>query len=142
MDGGKLDVAGHVDASGTDAGSIHLHAKNDVTVLAGGKLDAVSIGSGESGGTVEIGTAQGALNLAQGSAIDVQGGDNGDGGKVVLRAPRTGSGAGTDVAVGSIAGSIRGAGSVVVEAVKVYDNITTLTCSPAQAQAQPSALTR
>ena len=83
------------------------HAKNDVTVLAGGKLDAVSTGSGESGGTVEIGTAQGALNLAQGSAIDVQGGDNGDGGKVVLRAPRTGSGAGTDVAVGSIAGSIR-----------------------------------
>ena len=74
LDGGKLDVAGHIDASGTDAGSIHLYAKNDVTVLAGAKLDAVSTGSGESGGTVEIGTAQGALNLAQGSAIDVQGG--------------------------------------------------------------------
>ncbi len=82
---------------------------------------------------MEIGTAQGALNLAQGSAIDVQGGDNGDGGKVVLRAPRTGSGAGTDVAVGSIAGSIGGAGSVVVEAVKVYDNITTLSATGASA---------
>ncbi|WON75057.1 filamentous haemagglutinin family protein [Nitrosospira sp. Is2] len=131
-DGGKLDVAGHVDASGKDAGNIHLHAKNDVAVLAGGKLDAVSTGSGESGGEVEIGTAVGSLNLAQGSAIDVQGGNNGHGGKVVLRAPRTGSGAGTDVAVGSIGGSISGAGSVAVEAVKVYDNITTLTASGAR----------
>ena len=47
-DGGKLDVAGHIDASdkdgSKDAGSIHLHAKNDVTVLAGAKLDAVSTG--------------------------------------------------------------------------------------------------
>lgn len=136
-DGGQLDVAGHVDASGKDgrkdAGSIHLYAKNDVTVLAGAKLDAVSTGSGESGGKVEIGTAAGSLILTQGSAIDVQGGDNGDGGKVVLRAPRTGDGAGTDVAVGSIAGNISGAGSVAVEAVKVYDNITTLTASGAGA---------
>ena len=55
----------------------------------------------------------------------------GEGGEIVLRAPRTGAGAGDEVAVGSVGGSIGGARSVVMEAVKVYDHIATLTTSDA-----------
>ncbi|SCY11929.1 filamentous haemagglutinin family protein [Nitrosospira sp. Nsp13] len=134
VDGGKLDVAGHVDASGGDAGNIRLYAKNDVTVLASAKLDAYATGNGKHGGEVEIGTTAGRLNLAAGSTLDVHGGSGAqasEGGEVLLRAPRTGGGAGSDVAVGNINSNISGARSVVVEAVKVYDNITTLTGSGA-----------
>jgi filamentous hemagglutinin len=130
VDGGKLDVAGRVDASGGDAGSIRLYARNDVTVLASAKLDAYASGNGKNGGEVEIGTTQGRLSLATGSTVDVRGGGGaqvGEGGEVLLRAPRTGGGAGNEVAVDGINSNISGARSVVVEAVKVYDNITTLT---------------
>ncbi|WP_025041352.1 filamentous haemagglutinin family protein [Nitrosospira briensis] len=127
-DGGKLGVAGHIDASGKDAGSINLYAGNDVTVLTGARLDAYATGANRSGGEVEIGTTEGKLNLAAGSVVDVHGGSGsqpGEGGKVLLRAPR--SSAGDEVGVSAIDSSISGAGSVVVEAVKVYGNITTLT---------------
>lgn len=89
-DGGKLDVAGHIDASGKDAGRIDLYAGNDVTVLAGARIDAYATGSNRSGGKVEIGTTEGKLNLAAGSMVDVHGGSgsqSGEGGKVLLRAP-------------------------------------------------------
>mgnify|MGYP001551149249 FL=1 len=134
VDGGKLDVAGHIDTSGSDGGSIDLHAGNDVTVAAGARLDAYATGDGKNGGEVEIGTASGRLNLAAGSTLDVHAGGGaqpGEGGEIVLRAPRTGAGAGDDVAVGSVGGSIGGARSVVVEAVKIYGNIATLTRSGA-----------
>ncbi|MEP6605574.1 MAG: filamentous hemagglutinin, partial [Nitrosospira sp.] len=130
VDGGKLAVAGRVDASGGDAGSISLYARNDVKVLASAKLDAYASGNGKNGGEVEIGTTQGRLSLATGSTVDVRGGGGaqaGEGGEVLLRAPRTGGGAGNEVAVDGISSNISGARSVVVEAVKVYDNITTLT---------------
>ena len=95
VDGGKLDVAGHIDASGKDAGSITLYAKNDMTVLAGAKLDAYATGDGKNGGEVEIGTTAGRLNLAGGSTLDVHGGGSGgqagQGGEVLLRAPGPGA---------------------------------------------------
>ncbi|MDQ3185132.1 MAG: filamentous hemagglutinin family protein [Pseudomonadota bacterium] len=134
VDGGKLDLAGHIDASGKDGGSIHLYAKNDVAVLASAKLDGYATGNGKNGGEVEIGTTEGRLNLAAGGTVDVHGGGGaqaGEGGEVVLRAPRTGSGAGSEVAVDGVNSGINGARSVVLEAVKVYDQITTLTSTGA-----------
>ncbi len=127
VDGGKLDIAGHIDASGNNAGNIHLDAKNDVAVLASAKLHANAAGDAKNGGDVEIGTTEGRLKLATGSTVDVRGGRNGGGGEVLLRAPRTGSGAGDEVAVDSVNSGISGARSVVVEALKVYGNINTLT---------------
>ena len=126
-DNGKLDVAGHLDVSGDAAGSIGLYAKSDVNLLAGAKVDAYAAGVDEHGGEVVIATVSGSLNLAAGSAIDVSGGVGGDGGKVLLRAPRTGGGVGSDVSVGSLGGGINGANSVVLEAFKLYSNINTLT---------------
>ena len=134
VDEGKLDVAGHIDASGNAGGSIDLYAGNNMTLLAGARLDAYATGDGKNGGEVEIGTASGRLNLATGSMLDVHAGGGaqpGEGGEIVLRAPRTGAGAGDEVAVGSVGGSIGGARSVVMEAVKVYDHIATLTTSDA-----------
>jgi filamentous hemagglutinin family protein len=131
-DGGKLDVAGALDASGEDAGRIELFAKNDVNVLASATLKAVSSGAFEDGGDIEIGTRDGSLNLAAsdpGKGIDVSGGAGGQGGTVLLRAPRTGSGVTADVAVTAANSTITGARSVAVEAVKAYDNKTTLDVS-------------
>ena len=129
VDNGKLDLAGRIDVSGDDAGRIDLHARNDVNVLAGTKFDAYSTGNGKNGGEVEIGTAEGRLNLAEGSVIDVHGGHDGEGGKILLRAPRLGSGAGDEVALDNINSSISGAKSVVIEAVKIYDGVDALTAS-------------
>lgn len=135
VDDGKLDLAGHIDVSGNDAGRINLYARNDVNVLAGTKLDAYSTGNGKNGDEVDIGTAEGRLNLAEGSVIDVHGhnsehgGEGGEGGRILLRAPRLGSGAGNEVALDNINSSINGAKSVVIEAVKIYDGIDALTAS-------------
>jgi filamentous hemagglutinin len=127
VDNGKLDLAGHIDASGKNGGSINLNARNGVAVLAGAKLDAYASGIRKNGGEVAIGTSDGSLSLGDGGRVDVHGGTGGMGGKIVLRAPRTGAGAGDDIAVDSINSAINGAESIVVEAVKVYDNIATLT---------------
>jgi hypothetical protein len=134
-DGGKLDVRGELDASGADAGRIELFAKDDVKVLGkdeanglpGAKLLAQSSGAGEDGGDIVIGTRDGSLNLETGSDIKVSGGTDGQGGTLLLRAPRVGGN--TDVAVSPIKSTIAGARSIAVEAVKVYENKTTLDTS-------------
>lgn len=125
VDGGKLDVKGELDASGEDAGRIELFAQGDVKVSAGAQLRAQSSGAGEDGGDIVIGTRDGSLDLAAGSDVGVSGGAGGQGGTLLLRAPRTGS----DVAVGALDSTVAGARSIAVEAVRVYDNIGTLTAS-------------
>jgi filamentous hemagglutinin family protein len=117
VDNGKLDVAGSLDVSGEDAGRIELFASNDVSVQEGAKLLAKSTGGNEDGGDIEIGTRDGKLDLASGSAIDVSGGADGQGGTVLLRAARTAN----DVNIGALKSSGLGsARSLSIEAVKVY----------------------
>ncbi|WP_041432862.1 filamentous haemagglutinin family protein [Thiobacillus denitrificans] len=117
-DGGKLDVAGELDASGTDAGRIELFAKGDVNVTGTASLSAKSRGANEDGGDLEIGTREGNLDLAEGSTIDVVGGAGGQGGTVLLRAPRSG----VDVNVTALkSAGLAGARAVSVEAFRVYN---------------------
>ncbi|MBT9463066.1 filamentous haemagglutinin family protein [Hydrogenophaga sp.] len=128
VDDGALTLAGQLDASGGDAGRVELFAKNDVTVEAGARMVAVSSGKGQDGGDVVIGTRDGTVRL-NGGTIQVGGGVGGQGGTVLLRAPRI---AGyTDVAVtaepGALDSAMSSARSVSVEAVRVYDKINTLT---------------
>ena len=149
-DAGSISLAGtsRIDASGAKGGSIELSARaqagrddsgqvrllDDAHLLARG-LAAVSASGGGSageGGRVLIQTATadgGAPATGSGSAsillasgvIDVRGSEAGHGGSVTLRAPRTGSGAGQDVAVASLNSSVRGTdGPLVVEAYKRY----------------------
>jgi filamentous hemagglutinin len=125
-DNGKINVAGTLDASGDSTGRIELFASNNVAVQSTAKLDAHSTGAGKDGGDIEIGTSAGNLTMVAGSTLNVSGGSGGVGGTVLLRAPRTGAGAGTGVAVSALASTVTGARSVSVEAVKVYNNINTL----------------
>ncbi|MDP1926193.1 MAG: filamentous hemagglutinin, partial [Thiobacillus sp.] len=128
VDDGKINVAGTLDASGEKAGRIELFAKNNVNVESTARLAAVSSGANEDGGDIVIGTRKGQLNLEasdQGKGIDVSGGAGGQGGTVLLRAPRTRvvtNGVEVlDVAVTALSSTISGARSVSVEAVKVYN---------------------
>jgi filamentous hemagglutinin len=124
-DEGALDIAGTIDASGVSAGHIALFARDDVNLLSTGKLLAVASGAGKQGGDIEIGTADGSLNLAAGSRVDLTSGAGEQGGTLRLRAPRVGN----DVAVTALDSDIAGAASISVEALKVYDGITTLNAS-------------
>ncbi|MHB1188783.1 filamentous haemagglutinin family protein [Thiobacillus sp.] len=130
-DQGAIRVAGTVDASGGKGGRIGLYAGGDLDLQAGAKLLAnatdtlaAAKGTAGEGGLVELGSGDsGVLNLAAGSQIDVSvpTGSAARGGRVVLRAARTGAGAGTGVALGARQGQIAGAERVEVEAYKVYD---------------------
>ncbi|TSA48449.1 MAG: hypothetical protein D4R48_05450 [Nitrosomonadales bacterium] len=112
VDGGKMDVAGTVDASGSNGGKVEIYAKKDLTLKAGGKLlargtaDTVTKGDGKgAGGSVllssdsgtvkaEVFQADGVTRLANAALIDVSGDQvgplMGDPGVVTLRAGRSG----------------------------------------------------
>ena len=130
-DQGAIRVAGKVDASGGKGGRIGLYAGGDLDLLSSAKLLAnatdslvAAKGTAGEGGRVELGSGDaGVLNLAAGSNIDVSvpTGSAARGGRVVLRAARTGAGAGDGVALGVRDGKIVGAERVEVEAYKVYD---------------------
>lgn len=139
---GDIRVTGTIDASGRTGGRIALVAGGSLVLEPGSLLTArgVEFRSAGKGGDIrlEAGAAvNGASNLAamldirSGATIDlgvdalVPGDYTAPGssafqgqftGKLHLRAPRIGN----DVAVGSIAGSIAGASSVLVEGYRVY----------------------
>jgi len=142
-DAGNILAAGRIDASGEKGGAISLLASGDVTLSGGASLDAsatqfvtAAAGSAGDGGTVTLGTTGGHIDMQAGSSINVDhapdaagsGGvkvaSKGEQGSVLLRLPRPGTGAG--LAVASLAGSITGAREVALEAVKIYDNITSI----------------
>lgn len=126
-DQGAINVSGTVNANSDKQGSIGLYASGDLTLESTAQLSANSSAAGAEGGKVTLATSNGALNLNQGSSIQVAGGNNGAGGTVGLRAPRTGAGSGTGVAVNHLDTTITGAQSVVLEAFRVFNNVTTLT---------------
>ncbi len=128
-DQGAINVSGTINANSDKQGSISLNANGDVTLQSTAQLTANSSKAGAEGGKVMLATQNGALNLNQGASISVAGGANGTGGSVNLRAPRTGAGSGNGVAVNALETTIAGARSVVLEAVKVFDNVNTLTSS-------------
>ncbi|MES1998351.1 MAG: filamentous hemagglutinin family protein [Pseudomonadota bacterium] len=126
-DAGKLDVSGLIDASGSKGGQIRLAARDNVTLHSGASLQAN--GSTGAGGQVELDTTSGTINVDNGAQIGVSGASGDatvDGGQVLLRAPRT---AGNTVGMTLGNGVISGAKTTVAEAVKVYDDISTLDAS-------------
>ena len=138
-DTGAITVNGKVDASGDKGGRIEMYAKNDLTVNRGAQLLAKGLadkqtaaGTTGNGGTVVLSSDSGIVNAVaddlggvHGALIDVSGDKAGSiqgaGGNVIMRAARTGVGAGTGVKVNTAAtAAVTGAKSVAVEAVKVY----------------------
>jgi filamentous hemagglutinin family protein len=130
-DQGAITVSGLIDASSATAGEIELHAKNDITLTSSAILRATSTANGKQGGKVVLGTTAGMLDLQTGSRIDVNADAGGEGGNVLLRALRTGSGAGDGVAVNGLNSTIQGASATVLEAVQIYRNVDTLTAGSA-----------
>lgn len=128
-DEGRITVAGTLDASGVQGGSIALFAGTGLQLASGARVDAHASGATQDGGEIMLGTRGGTLALSGGSVLALGGGAGGRGGAVVLRAPRTGAGAGTDVAVSELAGTVSGARTLAIEAVKLYDGKTTLTAT-------------
>jgi filamentous hemagglutinin family protein len=136
-DSGSINVAGTLSASGTSAGKIRVYASGDANLLAGGQLGATSSAAKKDGGDIEFGSASGTVNFAATSNVNLAGGSGGSNGTLLLRALRNGG----DVAVSGLDSTIEGARSVSVEAVKVYDNITTLASSGASSGATLSLTT-
>jgi filamentous hemagglutinin len=130
-DAGSITVNGKIDASGATPGDIRLSAANDVILAATAVLDASGTANDDAGhgGAVTLETATGVIDVRSGSQL-VLGPVNGATGVLTLRAPRIGAGAGTDIAAGNhLRGTLRGVGSVVVDAFKTYNNISSLTAS-------------
>ena len=142
LDGGALTVAGKVDASGPQVGSIRLYAANGLTLLGTAMLDAHGtvlrvdsygkIIDSPNRAMVELGSGAGTLTLAAGARIDLRNGTGtavgtaagqNDGlprGTLDLYAPRLGT---NDIAIdarGML--DIVGARSISVNAVRRYDD--------------------
>ncbi|WP_047533415.1 filamentous haemagglutinin family protein [Methylotenera sp. N17] len=126
-DAGNIRVSGDIVATAPKNSRVGLYANQNLTLESTANIQANSTKSGEAGGKVELFTQQGTLALENGSKINVAGGTGGAGGDVHLRAPRTGAGAGNDVAVSALATAINGAKSTVLEAFKVFTGVTTVT---------------
>ncbi|MCB5190616.1 filamentous hemagglutinin family protein [Methylobacillus arboreus] len=131
-DTGAITVAGTIDASGQDGGSIRLYSKNDLTIVAGGSLQARAAASDGKGGDVllssengtiraEVFEADGSTHLANAALIDVSGSERG---QVNMRAAREGV-AGLKVDTDATA-AVAGADKILLESVKVTDVATTL----------------
>lgn len=144
-DGDGVFVAGTIDATGVNGGSIALYGAREVELASTAKLNARATGYAAQdtrraeGGDVRIGIAEGGIgiDIAAGAVIDVSAERPGDrliaetrnkqvyytyvegdeGGTVLLRAPiRSGEGgAGVDI---DVAGSILGARDITVEAYR------------------------
>ncbi len=123
-DSGDLNVTGTIDSSGAKDGSIKIYAKNDVTLASTANLKANSTQAGSEGGTVKISTLQGSLDLKAGSNINVSGGADAKGGKVMLRAPRSIDN--NDINITQVATNITGADKVQAEGFRLY-NRTSIT---------------
>lgn len=151
VDDGNLSVAGMLDARGGAGGSITLSAGQSVATGDAGRLSlegtarllasattaaTSAAGSTGDGGRVLLSAANAdgnaarradggaSVRAASGALIDVSGAGLGQGGSLVVRAPRVGDGAGTDVAVADFGARVAGASDARIEAVKVYQAAT------------------
>ncbi|NVO17593.1 MAG: filamentous hemagglutinin family protein [Rhodoplanes sp.] len=153
MDGGGLTVAGRIDASGFQVGTIRLAAKGDLTVA--GTLDAHGTGlrldsygkiiDSSNRAIVALTTVAGRLTLSAGSVIDLRAGSESaraDGtarGTLDLMAPRVG---GNDVAVDVLGRvDVRGAKTIAVYGFRTYDDAP-LAALPDVSGSRPQLITQ
>ncbi|MGY1488793.1 filamentous hemagglutinin family protein [Methylobacillus pratensis] len=130
-DGGGIEIAGTVDASGNNGGDIRIYARDNLRLNAGGQLLARGASDGKGGKVLlssESGTintkvfgADGVTRLADAAMIDVSGGQRG---QVNMRAEREGT-AGLKVDHNATA-AVSGADKILLESVHVMESGTTL----------------
>lgn len=124
-DSGKLSVAGELSVNGYQAGKLQLAAGDELTILAGAKLSAVSSGSGKSGGSIILtstdadGDSKQGVTIASGARLDVSGAKSG--GEVSVTVNRLGD----DDAAEAIANdTVIGAANLKVNAMAQYGTDT------------------
>lgn len=125
-DAGQINVSGDVRTNSANNGSIGLFAQNGLTLSATANLNASSSADGAKGGRIDLHTVNGNLNLQANATINVSGGNAGQGGTVHLRAPRIGAESGNGVAVNQLAANIQGADQTILEAFRVFDNVSSI----------------
>ena len=117
VDGGRLDVAGRIDASGEQVGSIRLAARDGVTLQSAAVLDAHGtvlrtdsygqVIEAPNRAVIDISATQGRLTLENGARLDLRSGDKGGNyGTVELSARRLGGATGNDIDIDA-AGAIK-----------------------------------
>ncbi len=130
LDGGALTVAGRIDASGPQVGSIRLSARDGLTLASTAVLDAHgtvlrtdSYGQpidASNRATVELTASRGTLRLSPGATIDLSAPDGVARGQIGLNAPRTGETSGDILIAASGPLTIKGAGSIAVNGFWTY----------------------
>lgn len=132
-DNGDVTVAGTIDASGdaanADGGQVSLVGRN-VTLTGRIDAEAASVGAQDyqpASGSVVLAADEGRVTFAQGASVTLAGGRNG-GGRIMVRARRTATGA--DAA---LEGSVTGARERIVVGSAVYtaDIVDTSVIDPA-----------
>ncbi len=131
-DRGDLTVAGTLEASGEQAGSLRLMAGGRVSLEATGRITASATGKGEAGGQLFVSsaaqldgsTAVGGVRTATGSIIALEGGAGGAGGEAVFRLPRASALSANAAQVANrllvLEGEIEGSASTVIEGFRAY----------------------
>ena len=118
---GQINISGTIDASGNTGGQIELYAANDVNLQNGSLINVRGTAANASGGKVLLSSEGGYVNLNPGSVIDASASGTGTGGLVHLRALRNGN----DVQM-NLDGTVIGVSNFIVEAFRVYDNVSTI----------------
>lgn len=123
-DTGAIDIAGRIDAGGTQAGRIALWSAGPLSVRSGTTLDTHATGVDRRGGSVLLATQDSAtgINIETGASINVSGtGSQVNSGDVTLRAPRVNGG----IAIAGLHGTVIGTKQIVAEAYQVYTPLPT-----------------
>lgn len=146
-DTGSLTVAGTLDASGAQGGSVNLAARDNLTLTSGAQLLAVAQDARGNGGQVRLSSRDGRILVGDGTTVDTTavGASSSDklvparNGNVTLSATRVGaaaaSAAGNEVQVEPLRGSFKGVDRIDVEAVKVYNHTGNVTVGGTTASA-------
>jgi hypothetical protein len=119
-DKSNIDIAGELNANGTDGGTISLSAGDTITLKSG----AVITATGDKGGKVLLSSTDAdndnnsGIAMNANSLIDVSGATAENGGEVILRALRTDDA----LRIQPIAGKVQGANAFYAEGVKKYTN--------------------
>lgn len=123
-DTGAITLAGTLDASDVEGGSVELNAEDNLTLAATANILANALGTDQAGGEVSLAAMDlqndgAGIVLTDGARIDVSANGDGDEGQVSLRAGRTGN----DIAVSAIAdGAINGDSRIDLEAMRIYND--------------------